>query len=261
MIRSHESPLALRAGIFSILVHLALLGLLLVSVNWKSVPPMRVAEVQLWDSLPAPQAVPEPLPPQPTPQPLPEIKPKAEPEPEPLPEPKAEIQVENKKPVEQKPKPEEKKPVEKPKPDPELKAREEARKKLEQQKLLELQKMIAAESSATPREAEGQQDAAPSAADISAMDEAMAKIASKIKGYVNPQLCGSGKPELKFQIALLPTGEVVGSPKLLKSSGIAACDSAVERAILQAQPLPLPSKPELMARFRDLILPFYPNGR
>jgi len=72
-------------------------------------------------------------------------------------------------------------------------------------------------------------------------------------------VCGTGKPELVFAIAMMPTGEVSGNPRLVKGSGLPACDQAVERAILQAQPLPLPPQPELFAQFRDLNLKFRPN--
>ena len=74
MIRRHENPVAIRAGALSLLVHVVLLTLLLVSFNWKSVKPMSVAEVELWDSVPV--AKPQPLPPPPAPEPEP---PKPEP--------------------------------------------------------------------------------------------------------------------------------------------------------------------------------------
>ena len=46
---------------------------------------------------------------------------------------------------------------------------------------------------------------------------------------------------------------------MLKSSGMPACDESVERAILTAQPLPIPDKPDLFSQFRDLKLKFHPN--
>ena len=66
------------------------------------------------------------------------------------------------------------------------------------------------------------------------------KIEAKISGNVNKTLCGDGNPELKFDIGLLPTGQLSGNPKLVKSSGNSACDEAVERAIMASEPLPLP---------------------
>lgn len=278
MIRAHEKLIAWRAGIFSVLVHGVLLAILLISVNWKAEQPLSVAEVELWDSLPTDKPVPKPpvakpIPPEPEPkpEPKPETKPlPPEPEPEPEPEPKAEIQVEKK-------------------PDPAIKAREEALKRKQEQKrkdeeklkleqkriaeekrkaeekrqLEELQKMIAEENREIQQERQQAQAAAASAATAAAnkgeVDKYAALISNKIRGYVNPQLCGANKVDLKFQLALLPTGELAGNPRLLKSSGIAVCDQAVERAIRQAQPLPLPTDPDIRARFRDIAITFYPN--
>jgi colicin import membrane protein len=187
------------------------------------------------------------------------------PKPEPKPEPKAEIQV-KKEPVKppekkvekpkEKPKPPEKK-VEKkpepPKPEPE---------KLNKQKLEELQKMLAAEEMKVadqPKNEAPKVDAAAEAANNAEVDKYVSLISRKIRQNVNRQLCGSGKPELELEISLMPTGEVIGTPKLLKGSGLSACDESVERAILQSQPLPVPPQADLFARFRDLRLKFRPN--
>ena len=149
--------------------------------------------------------------------------------------------------VEQKPVPKPEPKPEPPKPDP---------------KLAELQKMLAEEEMklqpSQPVEA-----TAPSQAESAAVqgevDKYMGLISRKIRQNVNRQLCGTGKPELELEISLMPTGEVIGAPKLLKGSGMAACDEAVVRAILQSQPLPVPPQTELFARFRDLRLKFRPN--
>lgn len=261
MIRAHENPLALRAGLLSVLVHGVLLAVLLISFNWKAVQPASIAEVELWDSLPPVQPEIKPIPPvpePPKPEPVPEIKP--EPKPAPPPEPKAEIQL-KKEPVKE-PKPKVEKPVEKPKPpkpDPAVKAKED-----EKRKLAELQKMFAEEDKNSQQqqhknEAQASAKAASAAASAGEIDKYMGLISSKIRRNVNKQLCGTGKPELTFSIALMPTGEVIGSPRLIKGSGIAACDDAVERAIKLSQPLPLPPQPELFSQFRDLNLIFKPN--
>ena len=97
------------------------------------------------------------------------------------------------------------------------------------------------------------------AANAGLVDEFRSKIQAKIRGNVNKALCGNGNPELKFDIALLPTGELSGTPKLVKSSGTVACDEAVERAIIAAQPLPLPSDASVFSQFRNLKLKFKPN--
>jgi colicin import membrane protein len=46
--------------------------------------------------------------------------------------------------------------------------------------------------------------------------------------------------------------------RLAQSSGNAAYDNAVERAILKSQPLPLPADASLFNRFRELKLKFKP---
>lgn len=258
MIRRHEHPLALKAGALSLLVHAAFFVLLFVSFNWKSAQPLQVAEVELWDALPTPPVVAKPEPgPEP---PKPVVQPRPEPPPPP-PEPKAEIAVEQPK-----PKPPQPPKVEKPKPDPKLKAAEEARKREEE--LKRLQKQLDAEERAVleakqQREARqlAQTRAERNAAQVQgALDGYLGQIAAKIRQYVNPQVCGEGNPVLQFRISLMPTGELLAPPRLERGSGIAACDAAVERAILQAQPLPLPSDPDLIARLRDLNLNFRPKG-
>lgn len=268
MIRKHENPLAFKAGLLSILVHAVFLAILIFSFNWKTVQPANIAQVELWDSLPVveqkpvPKPEPKPEPPKPEPEP---VKPEPEPpKPEPVPEPKADIQV-KKEP--EKPKP---KPVEKPKEKPPEKKPEPPKPKPEPKpeppkpdpKLAELQKMLAEEEMkvqpSQPAETAAQNQA-ESAAVRGEVDKYMGLISRKIRQNVNRQLCGTGKPELELEISLMPTGEVIGAPKLLKGSGMAACDEAVVRAILQSQPLPVPPQTELFARFRDLRLKFRPN--
>jgi colicin import membrane protein len=51
------------------------------------------------------------------------------------------------------------------------------------------------------------------------------------------------------------------SAKLTKPSGNEAYDSAVERAIFKAQPLPLPQDVALFNKFRELHLTFKPEKR
>ena len=243
MIRTHENPMAVRAGVLSLLVHGVLLAVLLISFNWHAVQPASVAEVELWDNLPTPQPVIKPMTPEPAaepPKPEPVLKP--EPKPELAPEPKAEIQIKK-----EKPKP---KVVEKPKLDL---AKEKEKQRLEQ--IRKLQEMVASDQPPPL------QDALEKPAAVSA-DEANKYgdlVGAKIRPHVNKQLCGTGKPELVYEIALLPTGEIIGAPRLIKSSGIAACDEAVDRAIRQSNPLPKPSA-ELLAQYREFKLTFSPNG-
>lgn len=60
------------------------------------------------------------------------------------------------------------------------------------------------------------------------------------------------------QVQLLPSGDVIGA-QVVQSSGDAAFDRSVERAVLQATPLPLPPDPGLFERFRTLQFRFAPK--
>jgi len=92
------------------------------------------------------------------------------------------------------------------------------------------------------------------------LDRFKALIQQKIQQNVNNQLCGLDRVELEFEISLMPTGDLLGEPKMTQSSKIASCDAAVERAILQSQPLPIPQDKKLFKRLKDLKLKFHPNG-
>jgi len=85
-------------------------------------------------------------------------------------------------------------------------------------------------------------------------------IQQKIQQNVNQQLCGLDYITLEFRISLMPTGELLGQPKMTKSSKIKSCDDAVERAIIQSQPLPLPKDSGLFSKLKNLELKFHPNG-
>ncbi|MEO6117899.1 MAG: TonB C-terminal domain-containing protein [Methylotenera sp.] len=269
MLRQRENTVSFKAGLLSIGVHAVLVIALLISVNWKTTHPVSIAEVELWDHLPPSSNVIKPLP-----EPVEPIKPepviKEEPKPEPKPviepkeEPKIDIALEKKK-----------KELEQKKADEKLKKeqdllqkkqlaalQEEARKDIQKpskpnnEALKKLQQeALADEKAAGDQQALG----AKAAANAGIVDEYKSKISAKIRGNVNKTLCGDGNPELKFDIGLLPTGQLSGNPKLIKSSGNSACDEAVERAIMASEPLPLPSDGSLFSQFRNLNLKFRPN--
>ena len=78
---------------------------------------------------------------------------------------------------------------------------------------------------------------------------------------MNNQLCGLDRVELEFEISLMPTGDLLGEPKMTQSSKIASCDAAVERAILTiSTPSRFPKDNKLFKRLKDLKLKFHPNG-
>jgi len=92
------------------------------------------------------------------------------------------------------------------------------------------------------------------------LDRYKALIQQKIQQNVNNQLCGLDRIELEFEISLMPTGDLLGDPKMTQSSNIESCDAAVERAILLSQPLPIPKDSKLFKRLKYLKLKFHPNG-
>ena len=278
MIRKYEKEISWKAGAYAIGVHLALLVALLISFNWKAAHPvLNIAEVELWDSLPTVVQKPMPAPvveEQVKPAPIIDETPKPAPVVEEKPvEPKVDIALEKKK--------------------KELDKKELDKKELEQKKLyeqvkkdkaLEQKKQLDALKAEVSKDkpvknntadalkklqqealaddkSEGDKQAvsAKASANAGVVGDAINKIQAKIRGNVNKALCREGNPELRFDIALLPTGQLSGSPKLVKSSGSAACDEAVERAIMASDPLPLPADSSLFSQFRNLKLKFRPN--
>ncbi len=283
MHKTYEKEVSWKAGALAIAVHLALLGALLISFNWKTEHPAEnIAQVELWDNLPAPTSQVVKVEPQPEPKPQPKIEPppveKVEPKPEPKVEvPQVDIALEKKKELELK-KAQEK--LDKLEADKRKKEQDaERKKKLD---------AIASLDDATPDASKQIKDKKTASDDRKKMLEAIAdgdvdsdhqaraaaskgvvgkyitKLQAKIKGNVNNSLCGDGNPELKFNISLLPTGELSGSPKLTKSSGIEACDEAVARAIIASAPFSVPDEPDFRAEFAQTVrtrgLKFTPNN-
>jgi len=262
MIRKHEADVSWKAGILAFAVHGILFVAMVLSINWKAAhPPMNITEVELWDQLPN-KAMPKPVqvkePPKPIepPKPVEPPKPIEPPKPEPEP-PKVDIELEQKKKAaEQKKIAEEKKKAE-----IEKLKREMREEELRQEKAADVAKQKALKAlqeqmlDDKPASAQAASNVSPSV-----IGEFTEKIKAKIRGNVNKTLCGEGNPELTFQISVLPTGELSGNPKLVKSSGNAICDEAVERAIMVSEPLPMPPDNAAKAEFRNLKLKFKPNG-
>jgi colicin import membrane protein len=107
---------------------------------------------------------------------------------------------------------------------------------------------------------EGQEDLV-AGSNSGELEKYKALIQQKIYQNVNKQLCGLDPVELTFEITLMPTGDLIGEAKMIKSSKIESCDLAVERAILQAQPLPMPQDNRLFSQLKKLKLKFQPNGK
>jgi colicin import membrane protein len=234
-------------------LHLMFLALLIFGVNWqqKVEPPVNV--VDLWTS-PTPVA------------PLPQAAPAPAPEPPPpvvKPEPKV---VEP--PVKTAPKPEVAKPdiafkdkVEKEKRAAEEKQKDARKKEEEAQAVQKAQAAQAAEAQrAANEQVEAQRRAAEQAAAAQAklIAEYKERIRSKIQKMIILPPNVQGNPEAEFDVVVAPDGNPF-SIKLKRTSGNPAYDAAVERAILRAQPLPMPPDPALLKYFRELNLAFRPQ--
>jgi len=263
MMAGRKEPGRIRAGILAVAVHLVFLGLLVFGVSWQSREPAPVV-AELWSRLPAP---PPPRPvlrsePKPAPEPAPEPKPKPESKPEPRVEPKpakADIELKAKQQKEAKRKEELKRREEERREEAKRKEQEKAR-QLQEQK--ELQARLQAEEELIRQQRRAAEEAARQQAVAAVRVEAdyIGRITAKVKQYLNRQPCLQlGNPEALYEVRLMPTGQLLVDLRLKKSSGNAQCDQAIERAILRAQPLPLPPDPALFDRFRELELKFRPN--
>lgn len=248
-----DEPRLGRAIALAFAVHLVLIAMLLIGVRWQSHSPAPMM-VELWRAQPA-KPVTKPVPP-PPPKPAPKVEP-APPPPKPTPEAKPEPRIEKpdiavKEPP--KPKPPPPKPEAKPKPQPKPVAKpvpksvppkdDEYRKQLQQQLAAEQAAISAQRQDAELR----QLLAAEAASDRSkALASWVDKIRVKIRGNIVLPPAIKGNPEAVFEIALLPTGEVLSVNKK-KSSGLAVLDDAINRAIRKSSPLPMPDDPKVFER-------------
>ena len=242
-----REPALGRAAMLAAAMHVVLIGLVFSGVKWQSYSPDTVT-VELWEAQPPPQETVEP--PKPAPPPPPKVE---APKPEPKIE-KPDITLRDKA----KPKP---KPEPKPKPDLELERQIREQAAIEQTAMQEQQKIFDEQrraAEAARKERELQALLARQAADARA--KAIAAWTSKIQAKIRPNIFLppdlAGNPEAIFDVALLPTGEVI-LIKRRKSSGHAGYDTAVERAIEKSSPLPKPDDPSVFRR--DLELRFRPQ--
>jgi colicin import membrane protein len=233
-----------RAAALAFAMHAILFALLVFGVRWQSHPTESVT-VELWD--------PPPPPPPPQVVEAPKPEPKVEP-PKPEPEVKKPDIVEKAPPPKPKPKP---KPEVKPAPP---KDDEFQKKMMREQLALEQRKLEEerhrADEARRRAEAERLAREQAAAARNKALDEYVNRIRAKVRqNWILPQEL-QGNPEAIFAVVQLPTGEVL-RVSLVKSSGNAAYDAAVERAIYKSSPLPLPTLREHFSR--ELKLTFRPR--
>lgn len=255
------------SGAAAFVMHALFFALLVIGVNWQKKQPDSAMIVDLWNNLPPvaqpkadpappPEAKPEPEPPKPAPKveakpPPPAPVPKAEPKPAPKPVTKPDIALKEKEDKDRKLK--------------EQAAAAETKKRQEDQARAEAAKQQQAQEAEARRAAQEQADAQKklaaqaAAAQAKMVDEYKRRIADKIKRFIVEPPGVNPSAQLEFEIVVLPGGEVLGAKLKRATNSIPAYDQAVERAILRAQPLPLPPDPALMKEFRELNLVFRPK--
>ena len=274
----------LQANLFSFAIHLALFLVMIFSVGWQTKTPY-YGEVELWDSVPVQKKINKT---QATPkkkikqkqntkaQKSAEVKAKAKAQKE------ADIKLKKKKAAEKRAAEKKAKKLKKQKAIKELKKKVLKQEKidklkkemLEKEKVERLQQQIIEQQKiekmqAELRENELKQQKKPAlegenevkgGVNTGELNKYKLLIQQKIQQNVNQQLCGLDYITLEFRISLMPTGDLLGQPKMTKSSKIKSCDDAVERAIIQSQPLPLPKDSGLFSKLKNLELKFHPNG-
>ena len=274
----------LQANLFSFAIHLALFLVMVFSVGWQTKTPY-YGEVELWDTVPVQKKINKT---QASPkkkikqkqntkvQKSAEAKAKAKAQKE------ADIKLKKKKASEKKAAEKKAKKLKKQKAIKELKKKVLKQEKidklkkemLEKEKVERLQQQIIEQQKiekmqAELRESELKQQKKPAlegenevkgGVNTGELNKYKLLIQQKIQQNVNQQLCGLDYITLEFRISLMPTGELLGQPKMTKSSKIKSCDDAVERAIIQSQPLPLPKDSGLFSKLKNLELKFHPNG-
>lgn len=277
-------------GGLALLVHGLFFGALMFGVSWKN-PPQLPVEADLWAALPEPPA---PVAPPPGPEPLPAPPPPAPVEARPTQADIALEKAEKKKQAELKRQEWLRQEAEKrqeadrreaarqaelqrqaqerlrqeqvraeqekaEKAERAEKARRElARRQVEEDMARQMREELDAESA----QLRAYQDRAKAGRQARVISDFKQRIQAKIQAYVRLPQKLAGNPEAVFQVTLLPNGEVLRAV-LVKSSGQPTYDAEVERAILKASPLPLPSDKEAAGVFRDgLTLKFRPlaNG-
>jgi len=273
----------LQANLFSFAIHLALFLVMIFSVGWKTKTPF-YAEVELWDAVPVQKKINNTQPPPKKKiqkekkikknQIAAEAKAKAQRE--------ADIKLKKKKAAEKKAAKEKARKLKRQKEIQALKKKVLKQEKidklkkemLEKEKLERLQQQVIEQQKIEKMQAELRDSELKKRKKIAVegdkeiqggqntgeLNKYKLLIQQKIQQNVNQQLCGLDYISLEFRISLMPTGELLGQPKMIKSSNIKSCDDAVERAIIQSQPLPLPKDSGLFSKLKNLELKFHPNG-
>ena len=272
----------LQANLFSFAIHLALFLVMIFSVGWQTKTPY-YGEVELWDSVPVQKKINKiQVTPKKKIKQKQNTKAKKSAEAKAKAQREADIKLKKKKAAEKKAAEKKAKKLKKQKAIKELKKKVLKQEKidklkkemLEKEKVERLQQQIIEQQKiekmqAELRESELKQQKKPAlegenevkgGVNTGELNKYKLLIQQKIQQNVNQQLCGLDYITLEFRISLMPTGELLGQPKMTKSSNINSCDDAVERAIIQSQPLPLPKDSGLFSKLKNLELKFHPNG-
>jgi colicin import membrane protein len=238
-----------RAATLALLAHVLLVIALSLGVSWRSTEPAGI-EAELWAAVPQ-AAAPRAVEPEPEPQPVPPPKPTPRAEPPPPP-PRVDRDAEIAR---------EKREAEKARLE-QRREEQERREKLEKQRLAEEreaqkredEKRRKAEAERAARlEAQRQENlkrilgeagatGAPNSAGTAAQSAGpSASYAGRIKARIKPNIVFSdevsGNPLASVEVRVAPDGRIIGR-RLTQSSGIAAWDEAVLRAIDKTEVLP-----------------------
>lgn len=245
-----------KARMLALAMHAAFIVLLVFGVSWQKKPETPVI-ADLWSTLPPMQQpkidLPPPEPP-PAPKPAPRVEPPPVPKAAPAPVAKPDIALKKKEKEKEKkaePKAEPKKADDKAaREKKEAEARKAAEREAHDKKILEIERAAEAKAAA--------EKAAADRARASEMQKYVAGIQSKVWARVALPQDLQGNPEAEFVVSLLPGGELL-NVTMRKSSGNAAYDAAIERAIRQAQPFAVPSGDDFQRYFRQFPMTFRPR--
>jgi len=239
---SYSEPYKVPAGLLALVVHGVFFSVLYFGVNWHNDQPQGM-EVEIWSALPVPQVEPKVVPP--PPMPVEPVKPIDTPKlAEPVAPPKAEIELAVKK----------KPPVKLPEP---AKVIEKTVQPKKAEQVQENPRVLEAQAAQAARElARAAQDAATN----KVVDDYVGRIEAKIKRNVVEPPDVLDTMQAEFEVTLIPGGSVLNA-RLIKPSGNAAYDEAVDRAITKSQPLPLPPDSSLFNRFRELHVTIRPKNK
>lgn len=255
------------AGGLAFAMHVLFLMLLVFGVSWQHKQIETAVVVDLWRDLPStvppkaevtpPTPVIKPVPP--PPPAVPKVEAKPPPKPEPAPAAKPDIALKDKQEKERKLK---EQAEAKKRADEKVREAEAEKKKraeaevLKKKQAVEVEAKRIASEEAKARDALANQQAAASA---KVVDEYKRRIIEKVRRFIVLPPNVSDNAQVEFDVVVLPGGEVLGAKLKRSSNSVPAYDAAVERAILKAQPLPLPPDPALMRQFRELNLVFRPK--